>query len=226
VSHHVSIAIDGPAGAGKSTVAKAVAKRLGILYVDTGAMYRAVAWLAVQFGVDASDERGLMRLLDEHPLSFARHPTEGQLVVQFDGEDITSELRTSQVSAIVSQLSVHPLVRQRLTSFQRELAQNRGIVMDGRDIGTVVLPNADVKVFLTASLDERARRRLEEIAEQGGAVTESSIRESMAERDARDSSRRVAPLKTAADAHVLDSTGLTIEQVVDKVLQLVEEHKR
>ncbi|QSO45745.1 (d)CMP kinase [Alicyclobacillus mengziensis] len=221
---HVSIAIDGPAGAGKSTVARIVAKRLGLLYVDTGAMYRSVAWLAVRFGVRPSDELGLTRLLDEYLLGFERDPALGTLVVRFQNQDITPELRSPEVSGIVSQLSVHPLVRERLTSIQRSLRRDTGVVMDGRDIGTVVMPDADVKVFLTASLDERARRRAEEItAAQGREVSEVSIRKSMAERDARDSSRDVAPLRPAADAYILDSTGKSIDEVVDEILRLVRE---
>lgn len=221
---HVSIAIDGPAGAGKSTVARIVAKRLGLLYVDTGAMYRSVAWLAVRFGIRPTDELGLTRLLDEYPLGFERDPAFGTLVVRFQNQDITPELRSPEVSAIVSQLSVHPFVRERLTSIQRSLRRDSGVVMDGRDIGTVVIPDADVKVFLTASLDERARRRAEEItADQGREVSEVSIRTSMAERDARDSSRDVAPLRPAADAYILDSTGKSIDEVVDEILRLVQE---
>ncbi|QSO53431.1 (d)CMP kinase [Alicyclobacillus curvatus] len=224
MGEHVSIAIDGPAGAGKSTVARIVAKRLCLLYVDTGAMYRSIAWLAVRFGVSPADERALTRLLDEYPLTFQRDPELGTLVVRFQNQDITSLLRSPEVSAIVSQLSVHPLVRERLTSIQRSLGRDTSVVMDGRDIGTVVMPDADVKVFLTASLDERARRRAEEIAAaQGREVSEVSIRESMAERDERDSSRDVAPLRPAADAYILDSTGKSVDEVVDEILRLVQE---
>lgn len=226
MNEHISIAIDGPAGAGKSTVAKIVARRLGLLYVDTGAMYRAVAWLAVRFQVDPNDERGLVQLLDEHTLDFERHPEEGSLVVLFQGENITSQLRTPQVSAIVSQLSVHRKVRERLTRIQRSLRDNTGVVMDGRDIGTVVMPDADVKVFLTASLDERARRRTDELSGQGAAMTANAVRDSMAERDMRDSSRDVAPLRPAEDAHILDSTGKPVDQVVNEILRLVEERHR
>lgn len=226
MNKRVSIAIDGPAGAGKSTVAKAVARRLRILYIDTGAMYRAVAWLAVRYGVHPEDSSALVGLLDEYPLEFRRHPTEGNMVVSFQGENITSELRSPQVSAIVSQLSVHPAVRERLTAISRGLSEDSSVVMDGRDIGTVVLPHADVKVFLTASLDERAKRRTDELAVQGRNVNVSSIRHSMAERDERDSSREVAPLKPADDAYLLDSTGKSVEQVVDEVLHLVEERVR
>ncbi|KPV43552.1 (d)CMP kinase [Alicyclobacillus ferrooxydans] len=223
MEEHISIAVDGPAGAGKSTVARAVAKRLGLLYVDTGAMYRTVAWLAVRFGVKATDENGLVRLLDEYPVEFRRDATEGTLAVFFQGRDITPELRSPDVSAIVSPLSVHPRVRERLTSIQRDLRKNTGVVMDGRDIGTVVMPDADVKVFLTASLNERARRRAEEFALKGHTVEESEIRDSMAERDERDSSRDIAPLRPAMDAHILDSTGKSIDEVVAQILNWVRE---
>lgn len=223
VRHRVSIAIDGPAGAGKSTIARIVAKRLGILYIDTGAMYRAVAWLALRFGVDFSDENGLVHLLDDHKLEFLRHPTDGNLMIVFAGDDITGQLRSNEVSGIVSQLSVHPGVRERITAISRALSADTGVVMDGRDIGTVVLPHADLKVFLTASLDERARRRADELTNSGNEVSSTSVRRVMAERDFRDSSRDVAPLRPAEDASVLDSTGKSIDKVVDEVLQLVEE---
>jgi cytidylate kinase len=218
----VSIAIDGPAGAGKSTVAKRVASKLGLLYVDTGAMYRGVAWLAVTHKVDVANELGVMNLLRDHRLHFERNETNA-LDVYVDGEQISAFLRSPEVSNCVSQLSVHPNVRQLLTQWQRDFAARYSVVMDGRDIGTVVIPSADVKVFLTASLDERAKRRAEEFSNKGFSATAEDLKGAISERDTRDSSRDIAPLRFADDAHSIDSTGKSVEEVVDEILHLVEQ---
>ncbi|MCL6515586.1 (d)CMP kinase [Alicyclobacillus sp.] len=218
---HINIAIDGPAGAGKSTVARLVAKALGILYVDTGAMYRGVAWLAVRNQVPPDDERALLEMLRRHDLRFERDAS-GELAVVADGEDITSQLRDPKVSETVSKLSVHPGIRAWLTRWQQAFAKQGAVVMDGRDVGTVVMPDAAVKVFLTASIEERARRRQKEFTDKGFDVTLQDMREAIAERDARDSTRAIAPLKPAEDAHLIDSTGRSVDEVVEEILRLVE----
>lgn len=219
---HISIAIDGPAGAGKSTVAKAVASRLGLLYVDTGAMYRAAAYVAIHSGRNPEDESQVLEALRAHPLSFQRRD-DGTLDIFMDETCITPYLRTPEISQVVSQLSAHPAVREQLTKHQRQFRERHGVVMDGRDIGTVVMPNADLKVFLTASLEERARRRVGELISSGHAADEESIRKSIAERDARDASRDVAPLRPAEDARILDSTGQSIDAMVQQILVWVDE---
>lgn len=216
----MSIAIDGPAGAGKSTVAREVAKKLGLLYVDTGAMYRAVAYLALQEGVNAEHEAELVSLCERHCLQFEKRD-DGMLDASIDGENVTHLLRSPNVNAIVSQLSVHPRIRSLLTNIQRDFRERHGVVMDGRDIGTVVMPDADLKVFLTASLEERARRRATELASNGHTVDEQALRDAISSRDQRDASRSVAPLKPAADAHVLDSTGRTVDDMVTQILSWV-----
>lgn len=218
---HLSIAIDGPAGAGKSTVAREVARRLGLLYVDTGAMYRAVAWLAVRHQVDSSDEAGLLELLETHALHFERGDS-GTMDVYLDTRCINSELRSPEVSDIVSQISVHPRIRERLTDWQRSFSERQSVVMDGRDIGTVVLPTADLKIFLTADLRDRALRRAAELRDQGFTISVEDLETQLGDRDQRDASRETAPLRRAEDAHRIDSTGKTIEQVVDEVLALVD----
>jgi cytidylate kinase len=218
---HLSIAIDGPAGAGKSTVAKEVARRLGLLYVDTGAMYRAVAWLALRWHVQSSDEAALIELLQRHPLHFERGDS-GTLDVYAEGYRINAELRSPQVSETVSQLSVHTQVRQRLTEWQRSFSERQPVVMDGRDIGTVVLPDADLKIFLTADLRARAERRALEFRSEGFSVSVDELQTQIHQRDARDSTRQAAPMRKADDAYQIDSTGKSIQAVVDEVLVLVD----
>ncbi|MBX5437536.1 MAG: (d)CMP kinase [Alicyclobacillaceae bacterium] len=218
---HLRIAIDGPAGAGKSTVARELARRLGIMYVDTGAMYRSVAWLAVKYGIPPSDEEAVVRLLEEHPLHFETNE-QGELQVYAEGHNITAELRTPEVSNVVSQLAVHPRVRALLTDWQRAFSRMRSVVMDGRDVGTVVLPDADVKIFLTADLRERAKRREQQLRAQGFEVSAEDLCVQLADRDARDAGRDTAPLRRAHDAHQIDSTGKTVGQVVEEILSIVE----
>lgn len=217
----ISIAIDGPAGAGKSTVAKELARKLGIWYVDTGAMYRAVAWLVVHFAARTDEESSVLQVLDLHSLHFERSE-QGVMRVYADGTEITDQLRSLEVSEVVSKVSVHPSVRARLTEWQRNFSHHESVVMDGRDIGTVVLPDADVKIFLTADLTERTHRRAEEYLLKGMNVPIPELREAMLERDQRDSSRLVAPLKPAADAYCIDSTGKSVAQVVEEILTIVE----
>lgn len=217
----VSIAIDGPAGAGKSTVAKMVAERLNFLYVDTGAMYRVVAYLCVLQGTSPEDAEAVERLLDTHQLTFT-NGLKGGLKVCVDGEDVTQALRNPDVSARVSTVAAHHGVRMRMTAWQRDFAKRQSVVMDGRDIGTVVLPHATLKVFLTADVGERARRRQMEYRNQGFDVSLEEIVQSVRERDQMDSEREVAPLVEADDAIRIDSTGKSIDKVVDEILQLLE----
>lgn len=217
------IAIDGPAASGKSTVAKAVARRLGVRHLDTGAMYRAVTWLALERGVPVGDAEALARMAEENPVSF-EYLGDGPIasVVWIAGHDVTTAVRTPDVDANVSAVSAVPAVREALVARQRELADARDVVAEGRDIGTVVFPLAEVKVFLTASAQERARRRRIDLAGQGVEVDEVEVQARLERRDAYDSSREVSPLAAAGDATLLDTTGLTVEQVVDAIEALVE----
>jgi cytidylate kinase len=207
----ISIAIDGPASSGKSTVAKILASEFGFIYVDTGAMYRAITFLAIKHGVSFSDEESLADLTTHYPITF-KQSSHGQLVFA-DNEEITQ--------TAVSEVSAHSKVREELVEAQRQLAKSGGIVMDGRDIGTVVLPKAEVKIFLVASVDERAQRRYKENKEKGIKIDFESIREAIAKRDYLDSHREVSPLVQATDAELVDTTGMSIEQVVAKIKDIV-----
>lgn len=218
----VRLAIDGPAGAGKSTVSRRVAQDLGYLYVDTGAMYRAVTVLAVQRGLSLEDEAEITNLAEQYPVAFTRGAAGDQRVF-IAGQDVTDAIRTPEVSRLVSPLSAIPGVRRALVARQRALGRGGGVVMEGRDIQTVVMPDAEVKVFLTASPEERARRRLLELQERGAPDTYENVLRELRERDARDSSRPVAPLTAAPDATVVDTDGLTIDQVVARLVALVGE---
>lgn len=213
----ISIAIDGPAGTGKSTVAKQVAERLGFVYVDTGAMYRAVAWKSLREGIALSDETALVTMTERMEIRFERG--DGQRVF-VDGTDVSEAIRTPEVSQLSSPVSAVPGVRARLTELQKQMGARGGVVMEGRDIGTVVLPEAEVKVFLTASPEVRAERRLKELRAKGFAVDFDGILAEIKERDERDSTRAVAPLRQAGDAHLVDTDTLTIEQVIAAVVAL------
>lgn len=208
------IAVDGPAGAGKSTVSKIVAAKLNFTYIDTGAMYRAV---------------GLKVLESEQPLTekFLAEVTEKIEIeldesarVFVDGEEVTKKIRTPEVSRLASDVSKFGFVRKKLTELQRKMAERGSVIMDGRDIGTQVLPNADLKIFLTASIEERARRRFGELQAKGQAVELEEIKNEIAARDKQDSEREIAPLKKADDAILLDTTNLSVEEVVNKILDL------
>lgn len=212
------VAIDGPAGAGKSTVAKQVAKRLGVPYVDTGAMYRAVTWKALDSGIDLTDEARLVDMVSR--LHIALEPCAERQEVIVDGVNVTDRIRSREVTDNVSKVSAIPGVRAQLVKLQQKMARQRGVVMDGRDIGTHVMPDAEVKVFLTASLEERARRRMEEFANNGVAADWDDIKSGIAKRDEMDSTRQLAPLRKADDAHLIDTTGMTVDQVVDAIVSI------
>ncbi len=219
-----TIAIDGPSASGKSSVGHLVAERLGYLFLDTGATYRALTWLALQRSVHLEDEQGLAGLAARVDMKLGP-PAAGsceRCTIWVDGEDRTSVLRQPEVEAGVSLVSRVPQVRRAMVAVQRRLASRRKVVMAGRDIGTVVLPNADLKVYLDASPEERARRRQEEMAALGRPFTESDVRQRILRRDAIDSEREDSPLRAAEDAIVINTDGLNQEQVVEKVLTLAE----
>jgi cytidylate kinase len=210
------IAIDGPSGVGKGTVARAVAAALGYRHIDTGAMYRAVAWRASRDHVPFDDEAALARVAEEAAIDAV------DLVVRVDGEDVTCALRTPEVDRGAARVARVAGVRSALVARQRALGAGGGVVMEGRDIGTVVFPDADVKIYLDASAEERARRRVHDEAHRGSRDI-AQVATEMAARDTSDRTRAVAPLAVAADAHVIDTTGLTIEEVVARVLECVRQ---
>jgi cytidylate kinase len=221
---YFSIAIDGPAGAGKSTIAKLISKRLGIIYLDTGAMYRAVALKAIRQGIDTKSRENLSRLIDN--VNIEIHYFENEQRIFLDGEDVSDKIRTPEVSIGASDVSAMPEVRLKMTALQREIASKNSVVMDGRDIGTYVLPNADYKFFLTASFEERARRRyLEQIGKGATGVTPEDIKSDIEYRDKNDSERAFAPLKKAGDAIMLDTTNMMVEEVANKILSHIKDKK-
>lgn len=214
----LNIAIDGPAGAGKSTVAKMIASRLGLLYVDTGSMYRALTLKAINLNIDFS-EKELVRLCENLDIELVYE--DGECRVLLDGQDVTEEIRTPKVSQNVSFVASIPQVRENMVMRQQLMAKNGGVVMDGRDIGTRVMKNADFKFFLTASIEERAKRRLIDLKEKGYDVSLSDVIAEISERDDIDKKRSVDPLVPAEDAIIIDTTDLTAEQVVDKMLSYI-----
>jgi len=216
-----TIAIDGPAGSGKTTVARLVAQRLGLVCVETGAMYRAVAWQARTLGIPADDARALADMTARMDLRVESAP-DGRTRVLVADADISAELRTPELEQLASQVSTHAEVRRKLVELQRRIAQASGVVMEGRDIQTVVLPDADVKVFLTASVDERARRRLSDLEAVGQHPRLNEVREQIEARDRRDATRAASPLRAAPGAVTIDTDNLGIEQVVERVVKLVE----
>ena len=217
----INIAIDGPAGAGKSTVAKAVAKELGIIYLDTGAMYRATAYTAIKNGIDVSDEVGVSEMLKNLTMDVVYEDGAQQIIV--NGFNTTPYLREHYMSKAASDISAIPCVRYKLVDIQRELAKTYDLVLDGRDIGTFVLPDANCKIFLVASAEERARRRVEENRLKGQESDFDTVLKDIKQRDYNDSHRKVAPLKKADDAVELDTTTMTIPEVVGAVISLVKE---
>lgn len=218
------IAIDGPAGAGKSTIAKRAAKELGFVYIDTGAMYRAIGLAAIRCGVDHDkDIEGVTALLDGINIDIS-HSEAGQLVF-LNGEDVSSEIRLPEVSVAASDVSRIPEVRAKLLQLQRGIAEKTDVIMDGRDIGTVVLPDADLKIFLTASVDDRAMRRYNELLEKGIECSFEEVKADMAYRDKNDSEREVAPLKPAEDSVLVDTTGNTLEESVSLIIGIMKERR-
>ncbi|HFI2472925.1 TPA: (d)CMP kinase [Streptococcus suis] len=218
----IQIAIDGPASSGKSTVAKIIAKDFGYTYLDTGAMYRSATFLALQNGIDVTDQDGIVTLLAQHPIHFGRD-AQGQQQVFIGEQDVTLPIRDNQVTNNVSAVAALPLVREELVRLQQEIAQAGGIVMDGRDIGTVVLPQAELKIFLIASVEERALRRFKENTERGIETDLEILKEEIAARDLKDSTREVSPLKAADDAITFDTTGVSIEGVVKFISEKAKE---
>ena len=216
----MNIAIDGPAGAGKSTIAKKVAKKMGYIYVDTGAMYRAMALFMIKQGIDPSDAPSIEEACKIADISIEYR--DGEQVVLLNGENVNAYLRTEEVGNMASVTSVNAKVREKLVELQQKLAKTKDVVMDGRDIGTVVLPNAEVKVYLTASSLVRAQRRALELEAKGDSADLSKIEADIIERDNRDMTRAISPLKQAEDATLIDSSYMTIDEVVEAILNLVK----
>lgn len=219
MSNTIAIAIDGPAGAGKSTIAKLVAKNLGFIYVDTGAMYRAMAVHFIRNGVNADEIEKIEAACDNVAVTIRYENGEQQVIL--NGENVTHLLRTEEVGKMASASSVVPKVRMKLVELQRQLAATDNVVMDGRDIGTYVLPDAKVKIYMTAGIRERALRRFDELSSKGIDCNLEEIEQDIAERDHRDMNRQFAPLRQAEDAVYLDTSSLTIEQVADEVGRIV-----
>ncbi len=212
------VAIDGPAGAGKSSVAKRVAQALGYRYLDTGALYRALAWKAIKSGLRPQDTGYIVDMTRETKVELRQHNGEQRVLV--DGEDVTEAIRAPEVANLASPISAIPEVREILLDWQRDFAKQGGTVAEGRDTGTVVFPNAGVKIFLTASLEERARRRHKELLERGIDISLQQVKLDMEARDQRDSTRHVAPLRPAPDAVVIDTEHLSLDEVVEEVLKI------
>ncbi|MFQ6832354.1 (d)CMP kinase [Butyricicoccus pullicaecorum] len=217
----IAVAIDGPAGAGKSTIARAAAAQLGFVYVDTGALYRTIGLAVCRRGIDGTNVPGILATLPEIQVGLTYQ--DGAQHVLLDGEDVSDAIRTPQISTYASQVSSVPEVRAYLLDLQRDLARRQSVIMDGRDIGTVILPDAKVKIFLTASPEKRAARRCAELREKGQDVTVEGILADMERRDALDASRAVAPLKQAEDAVLVDTSDLTLEQSIEAVLTVIRD---
>ena len=219
----IQIAIDGPASSGKSTVAKIIAKDFGYTYLDTGAMYRAATYIALQHQINPEESSQLLDLLDQYPISFGRSE-DGEQLVYVGDVDVSHPIRENTVTNAVSAFAAIPAIREKLVALQQEIAQQGGIVMDGRDIGTVVLPKAELKIFLVASVDERAERRYKENLSKGIETDLETLKEEIATRDYKDSHRETSPLKQADDAIYLDTTGLSILEVVEKIKSEAVKH--
>ncbi|MBQ3492261.1 MAG: (d)CMP kinase [Oscillospiraceae bacterium] len=217
-----SIAIDGPAGAGKSTMAKRLAKELGYYYVDTGAIYRTVAYFMDLLGVSPKDADGVERYIDELNIEI-QYDEDGKQHMLMNGLDVTDEIRTQDISQKASLVSAHPVVREVLLDMQRDVAKAHNVIMDGRDIGTVVLPKADVKIFLTASSQVRAKRRYDELIAKGQTANLEQVRKEIEQRDYQDTHREIAPLKMARDSVKLDTSDLDIDGVIAEMKRIIKE---
>ena len=222
----MQIAIDGPASAGKSTVAKIIAHKLNFTYIDTGAMYRASTWIARENNIDYGDERGILTAIDHEKIEFRFK--NGQQKIYAGNKDITQEIRTPDISANVSQVSALAGIREKMVSLQRQMAGKMDVVMDGRDIGTTVLPNAALKIFLVASVHSRAERRMLDFKERGIKTNQSleEIEHDISERDYKDSHRKISPLKKAQDAIEIDTTSMSVDQVVNAILSEIKKSQK
>lgn len=218
----ISVAIDGPSGAGKSSIAKMVAREIGFIYVDTGAMYRSIGCYALSKNVDTKDEKAVSALLPEINIEVKFSPESGQLIF-LNGEDVSEKIREPEMSMAASNVSAHPKVREFLFDFQRNSAKKDNVIMDGRDIGTVVLPNADIKIYLTATAEERARRRYNDFLEKGSDIDLQTVLEDIKKRDYNDTHRAIAPLKKADDAILLDTTTLSVQDTKNKIIEIIKE---
>ena len=217
----IKVAIDGPAGAGKSSIAKAVAKGLGFVYIDTGAMYRAVAVYAIENGIEITESSFTDEVLDKIQIDIS-YDEDGQKIFLCK-KDVSERIRMADASIGASNVATIPKVRLKLVDLQRKLAQKSSVIMDGRDIGTYVLPDAEVKIFLTASVEERAKRRLKELIQKGQEADFEKVKRDIEYRDKNDSEREFAPLKQAEDAVLVDSSDMTIEEVIEKITKIIEE---
>lgn len=216
------IAIDGPAGAGKSTIAKMAAKQLNYIYIDTGAMYRSVAWCVLQKFQPPITTAQILSILTDIDIKLA-YDKNGTMLVSVNGHDVSTAIRTPEVTALVSQVAAISEVRQKMVELQRQMAQNGSVLMDGRDIGTCVLPNADLKIFLTASADERANRRAKELIAKGYDVDVNKIKADIIARDKADMQREISPLCQASDAILLDTTTMNIDEVLSTIIKLAKD---
>lgn len=217
----MNIAIDGPAGAGKSTIAKRLAKKLGFIYVDTGAMYRAMAYYFLQHNIDAKDENAIAAACPDVDVTITYENGEQQVLL--NGENVNGVIRNEEVGNMASSTSVYPVVRKKLVELQRQLAKSADVIMDGRDIGTCVLPDAQVKIYLTASSATRAKRRYDELTEKGVSCDLAEIEKDIIDRDYRDMHRETSPLRQAEDAVLVESSEMNIDEVVDAIYQVYSE---
>ena len=218
----IAVAIDGPAGAGKSTIAKKVSSELGFIYVDTGAIYRAVGLACIKKGIDEGDSKAVKKLLEDIDIRIVFF--NGEQHILLNDEDVSGDIRTETVSMAASTVSAIPEVREFLLSLQRNFAKTDNVIMDGRDIGTVVLPNAQVKIFLTASSEVRAKRRVEQLAQKGESADYDTVLADIIKRDYNDSHREIAPLKPADNAFIVDTSDITLEESIRKIADIIKEN--